>query len=209
MLGKKKGMMRIYDEAGEYAVVTVLEVGPCSVITKKNIEKDGYKSLQLGFEDIKEKKLIKPLLGFFKKTKANPKRYVREIIVDDENYKKFEQGQDIKINDMFKVGQFVDLSAISKGKGFSGVVKRHGFTRGPMAHGSRHHREPGSMGAKGPSRVFKGHKLPGRMGGKKATIQNLKIVKIEPEENLLFVKGAVPGVKEALVLIKYSVKKKK
>ncbi|MEW9082985.1 50S ribosomal protein L3 [Caldanaerobacter subterraneus] len=206
ILGKKHGMTQIFDEKGEVIPVTVIEAGPCVVVQKKTVEKDGYNAIQVGFGDISEKKLNKPLLGHFKKAGVSPKRYLREFRLDD--ISGYEVGTEIKV-DIFKPGDRVDVTGISKGKGFAGVIKRYGARRGPMSHGSKYHRRVGSMGATtDPGRTFKGKKMPGRMGSDRVTIQNLEVVKVDPELNLLVVKGSVPGPKGSLLIIRDSVKSK-
>lgn len=203
ILGRKVGMTQIFNEEGQLIPVTVIEAGPCYVVQKKTVENDGYNALQLGFMEKKESRVNKPLLGHFKKAQVKPLRYLREIRVD--NIDDYQVGQEIRA-DIFSPGELVDVTGTSKGKGFAGGIKRHGFQRGPMAHGSKYHRRPGSLGAKGPARVFKGRKLPGRMGGDRVTIQNLQVVKVDPENNLLVVKGAVPGPRGGLLIIKNAVK---
>lgn len=203
ILGKKLGMTQIFNQDGQVVPVTVIEAGPCVVVQKKNQETDNYNAVQLGFYDIAEKKVNKPMQGHFKKANVAAKRYLAEFKFDDTE--SYEVGQEIKA-DVFSVGEVVDVTGTSKGKGFAGSIKRHNQSRGPMAHGSRHHRAPGSLGATGPQRVFKGHNLPGRMGGEKVTTQNLKVIKVDAERNLLLIKGAIPGAKGSLVTIKDSVK---
>jgi large subunit ribosomal protein L3 len=175
------------------------------VLQKKTIEKDGYEAIQLGFEDLSEKRANKPQIGHAAKANTAPKRFIREI--RGANIDEYEVGQEVKV-DIFAEGDIVDVTGISKGKGFQGAIKRHGQSRGPMAHGSRYHRRPGSMGAIAPNRVFKSKELPGRMGGQRVTIQNLKIVKVDPERNLLLIKGNVPGPRKGLVIVKSAVKAK-
>ena len=202
ILAKKVGMTQIFNEAGELVPVTVLQAGPCVVTQVKTIENDGYEAVQVGFEDIREKLVNKPVKGMFDKAGVSYKRYVREFKLEGEYAVKDE----IKA-DVFEAGDKVDATAIAKGKGFQGAIKRHGQSRGPMAHGSKYHRHAGSNGScSTPSKVFKGKKMPGHMGGKKVTTQNLEIVRVDAEKNLLLVKGAIPGPKKALVTIKESVK---
>jgi large subunit ribosomal protein L3 len=203
ILGTKVGMTQVFDETGRIIPVTVIEAGPCIVVQKKTIENDGYNAIQLGFRAIEEKKSNKPKQGHFAKAELKPLRYLEECRVADAAL--YEQGQEIKA-DLFSAGEWVDVIGISKGKGFAGGIKRHGMHRGPMAHGSKYHRGSGSLGAKGPARVFLGRKLPGRLGGERVTVQKLLVVKVDPERNLLLVKGAVPGPKKSLVTIKSSVK---
>ncbi|NLM52868.1 MAG: 50S ribosomal protein L3 [Firmicutes bacterium] len=203
IIGKKIGMTQLFDAEGQVIPVTVIKAGPCYVVQKKSVETDGYEAVQLGFEDIKEQRLTKPLVGHFKKANVSPKKYLREFRLDDVSA--YEVGQEIKA-DIFAEGDWVDVTAKSKGKGFTGAIKRHGQGRGPETHGSHYHRGPGSLGAVGISRVFKGQTLPGRMGGKTVTVQKLKVVKVDADRNLLLVRGAVPGPRGALVTIKDSVK---
>jgi len=206
ILGKKHGMTQIFNEKGEVIPVTVIEAGPCVVVQKKTVETDGYNAIQVGFGDVKEKRLTKPLIGHFKKAGVPFKRYLREFRLDD--ISGYEVGSEIKV-DIFKPGDRVDVTGISKGKGFAGVVKRYGANRGPMSHGSKYHRRVGSMGATtDPGRTFKGKIMPGHMGHERVTIQNLEVVKVDPELNLLLVKGSVPGPKGSLLIIKDSVKSK-
>jgi large subunit ribosomal protein L3 len=203
ILGTKIGMTQIFDEAGQAIPVTVIEAGPCLVVQKKTIENDGYNAIQLGFSVVDEKKLNKPQKGHFAKSQLKTLRHLKEVRVEDAAA--YEQGQEIKA-DVFVTGDWVDVVGTSKGKGFAGGIKRHGMHRGPMKHGSKYHRGSGSLGAKGPARVFRGRKLPGRMGGERVTVQKLLVVKVDPELNLLLVKGAIPGPKKSLVTIKSSVK---
>ena len=202
ILAKKVGMTQIFNEAGELVPVTVLQAGPCVVTQVKTVENDGYDAVQVGFEDIREKLVNKPVKGMFDKAGVSYKRYVREFKLEGEYAVKDEIKAEI-----FEAGDKADATAIAKGKGFQGAIKRHGQSRGPMAHGSKYHRHAGSNGAcSSPSKVFKGKRMPGHMGGKKVTTQNLEIVRVDAEKNLLLVKGAVPGPKKALVTIKESVK---
>ena len=202
ILAKKVGMTQIFNEAGELVPVTVLQAGPCVVTQVKTIENDGYEAVQVGFEDIREKLVNKPVKGMFDKAGVSYKRYVREFKLEGE----YSVKDEIKV-DVFEAGDKIDATAIAKGKGFQGAIKRHGQSRGPMAHRSKYHRRAGSIGScSTPSRVFKGKKMPGHMGGKKVTTQNLEVVRVDAEKNLLLVKGAVPGPKKSLVTIKESVK---
>jgi large subunit ribosomal protein L3 len=205
ILGRKIGMTQVFAENGDLIPVTVIEAAPNVVLQKKTIEKDGYEAIQLGFEDLSEKRANKPQIGHAAKANTAPKRFIREI--RGANVDEYEVGQEVKV-DIFSEGDIVDVTGISKGKGFQGAIKRHGQSRGPMAHGSRYHRRPGSMGAIAPNRVFKSKELPGRMGGERVTIQNLKIVKVDPERNLLLIKGNVPGPRKGLVIVKSAVKAK-
>ena len=204
ILTTKVGMTQIFNEDGVLTPVTVLQAGPCVVTQVKTEENDGYSAVQVGFVDKKEKGINKPQKGHFDKAGVAPKRFVREFRF--ENAEEYTVGQEIKA-DIFAAGEKVDATAISKGKGFQGAIKRHGQSRGPMAHGSKYHRHAGSNGAcSDPSKVFKGKRMPGQMGGKKITVQNLEIVKVDVENNLLLVKGAVPGPKKSMVTIKETVK---
>ena len=204
ILATKVGMTQIFNEDGVLTPVTVLQAGPCVVTQVKTVENDGYSAVQVGFVDKREKLVNKPIKGQFDKAGVSYKRFVREFRFEDAE--SYEVAQEIKA-DIFVAGEKVDATAISKGKGFQGAIKRHGQSRGPMAHGSKYHRHAGSNGAcSDPSRVFKGKKMAGHMGNKKVTVQNLEIVKVDAENNLLLVKGAVPGPKKSLVTIKETVK---
>ena len=204
ILATKVGMTQIFNEDGVLTPVTVLQAGPCVVTQVKTEDNDGYKAVQLGFVDKREKLINKPLKGHFDKAGVSYKRYVREFRF--ENAEEYAVAQEIKA-DIFTAGDKIDATAISKGKGFQGAIKKHGQHRGPMAHGSKFHRHQGSNGAcSDPSKVFKGKGMPGHMGHKQITVQNLEIVKIDVENNLLLVKGAVPGPKKALVTVKETVK---
>ena len=204
ILAKKVGMTQIFNEAGELVPVTVLQAGPCVVTQVKTIENDGYEAVQVGFEDIREKLVNKPVKGMFDKAGVSYKRYVREFRF--ENASEYALAQEIKA-DIFAAGDRIDATAISKGKGFQGAIKRHGQSRGPMAHGSKYHRHAGSNGsATTPGRVFKGKHMPGHMGAVRVTVQNLEVVSVDAEKNLILVKGAVPGPKKSLVMLKESVK---
>ena len=204
ILATKIGMTQVFDQAGALIPVTVLQAGPCAVTQVKTVANDGYSAVQVGFSDIKEKLVNKPKQGQFKKAGVSYKRYVRELKLD--NAEEFQLGQEIKC-DIFADGDKVDATAISKGKGFQGAIKRYGQHRGPMAHGSKFHRHQGSNGsATTPGRVFKGKGMPGHMGSVKVTVQNLTIVKVDAEQNLILVKGAVPGPKKCLVTLKETVK---
>lgn len=204
ILATKVGMTQIFNENGVLTPVTVLQAGPCVVTQIKTVENDGYSAVQVGYVDKREKLVSKPLKGHFDKAGVSYKRYVREFKL--ENASEYSVKDEIKA-DIFAAGDKIDATAISKGKGFQGAIKRHGQSRGPMAHGSKFHRHAGSNGAASdPSKVFKGKKMPGQMGNKKITIQNLEIVKVDVENNLILVKGAVPGPKKSLVTIKETVK---
>lgn len=205
ILGKKIGMTQYFSENGLAVPVTVIQAGPCPVVQKKTVENDGYKSLKLGFSEVSDKKLNKPEKGLFAKVKVSARKYLREFRT--ENTDKYEVGQEIKVSDMFKDGDRIDVSGISKGKGFQGTIKRYGQKGGAETHGSMYHRRVGSMSANtSPARVFKGKRLPGHMGVDKVTVQNLDIIKVDAERNLLLVKGAVPGPKGGLLVIKETVK---
>ena len=204
ILAKKIGMTQIFNEDGVLTPVTVLEAGPCVVTQVKTVENDGYSAVQVGFVDKKEKNVNKPMKGHFAKAGVACKRYVKELKLD--NAEEYNLADEIKA-EVFEAGDKIDATAISKGKGFQGAIKRHGQSRGPMAHGSKYHRHAGSNGAcSSPSKVFKGKKMPGHMGAKKITIQNLEVVRVMVDENVILVKGAVPGPKKCLVTIKESVK---
>ena len=207
ILATKVGMTQIFNEDGVLTPVTVLQAGPCVVTQVKTVENDGYSAVQVGFVDKREKLVNKPMKGQFDKAGVSYKRFVREFRLEDAE--SYEVAHEIKA-DIFAAGEKVDATAISKGKGFQGAIKRHGQSRGPMAHGSKYHRHAGSNGAcSDPSRVFKGKKMAGHMGNKKVTVQNLEIVRVDAENNLLLVKGAVPGPKKSLVTIKATVKSAK
>ena len=206
ILGKKVGMTQYFTEEGELIPVTVVEVTPNVVLQLKTIENDGYEAVQLGFDDLREVLSNRPAKGHVAKANATPKRFIREF--NNVELSEYEVGQEITV-DVFKAGDIVDVTGTSKGKGFQGAIKRHGQSRGPMAHGSRYHRRPGSMGgASFPSRVFKGKALPGQMGGNRITIQNLEVVKVDAERNVILIKGNVPGSKKSLVEIKTAIKSK-
>ena len=204
ILATKVGMTQIFDENGVLIPVTVLQAGPCVVTQVKTVDNDGYKAVQVGFVDKREKLVSKPVKGHFDKAGVSYKRYVREFRL--ENAEEYSVKDEIKA-DIFAAGDKIDATAISKGKGFQGAIKRHGQHRGPMAHGSKFHRHQGSNGsATTPGRVFKGKGMPGQMGNKQITVQNLEVVKIDAENNLILVKGAVPGPKKCLVTVKETVK---
>ena len=210
LIGKKVGMTQIFDEKGMIIPVTVIEAGPCVVSQVKTVETDGYNAIQLGFGEVKSSKVNKPKAGHFAKANVEAKKHLREFRCEEPAEVKV--GDEVKA-DVFAQGEKVDIQGISKGKGFQGVIKRHGQHRGPMGHGSMYHRRPGSIRRPGsmgststPGRVFKGKKLPGHMGVQKITIQNLEIVKVDMDKNVLLVKGSVPGPKGAILKIKTSVK---
>ncbi len=199
IMGKKMGMTRVFKEDGTVVPVTVVKAGPCIVVQKKSVEKDGYNAIQVGFEPQKESRVNKPLKGHFDKAGKGYFRYLREFRVD--NIDEYELGQEIKV-DIFNIGDKVNVSGRSKGKGFTGVIKRWGFSRGRETHGSRSHRVPGSIGASTtPGRVVKGKKLPGRKGFEMHTIKNLEIVDVRPEMDIVAIKGAVPGPRNGLLYI--------
>lgn len=201
LLGKKLGMTQVYDES-RLTPVTVIEAGPCQVVAVRTRERDGYEAVQLAFGDRRERKLTKAELGHLKKNQAAPRRWLRE-------FKKVGDvavGQTVKV-DLFKKGDWVDVVGVSKGKGFQGVVRRHHYAGGPESHGSMFHRAPGSIGSSSyPSRVWKGKTLPGHMGAERVTVQRLKVIEARPDENLLFVRGAIPGAENGLVLVRKSKK---
>ena len=204
LIGKKVGMTQIFDEAGKVIPVTAIEAGPCVVAQVKTEETDGYTAIQLGFGDVKESKLNRPKKGHFSKINVTPKKHLREFRVD--SVEEVKVGDELKA-DVFTAGDKIDIQGTSKGKGFQGVIKRHGQSRGPMGHGSMYHRRPGSMGPTStPGRVFKGKKLPGHMGVQTVTIQNLEVVRVDLDKNVILVKGSVPGPKGAILKLKTSVK---
>ena len=204
IIGKKIGMTQIFDANGKVVPVTVVEAGPCVVVQKKTTEKDGYEAVQVGFGDIREKLVNKPRKGHFAKANVALKRTLKEFKF--ENASEYEVGQEIKV-DIFEVGEKVDVSGVSKGKGFQGTIKRWNASRGPMSHGSKFHRAVGSMGASSdPSRTFKNKRMPGHMGAVNTTVINLEVVKIMPEKNLLLIKGGIPGPNKGTVVIRNAVK---
>ena len=205
IIGKKIGMTQVFDENGNVIPVTVIQAGPCTVVQKKTVEKDGYASVQLGYADIKEKHVTQPMKGHFAKAGVDAKKVLKEFRLEDTD--SINVGDVITV-DTFEVGAGVDVTGISKGKGFAGTIKRYNGHRTPMTHGGGPvHRHAGSMGAcSSPSRIYKGKKMPGHMGAEKVTVQNLDIVKIDTENNLLVVKGAIPGPKGSVVTVKSTVK---
>ena len=206
LIGKKLGMTQIFDEQGKVIPVTVIEAGPCVVAQVKTVETDGYNAIQLGFGDVKESKINKPEKGHFAKSKLTPKKHLREFRLD--SVENINVGDELKA-DTFTAGDQLDIQGTSKGKGFQGVIKRHGQSRGPMGHACMYHRRPGSMGPTStPGRVFKGKKLPGHMGSQTITIQNLEVVRVDLDKNVILVKGSVPGAKGAILKLKTSVKSK-
>ena len=199
LIGKKLGMSGIFSPDGTYVPVTVLQVGPCAVTQVKTKETDGYGAVQLGYQDKKDKHTNKPSKGHFERSGGKNYRFLKEFKVDKPE--EFEAGQTISL-DIFNVGEFVSVTGTSKGRGFAGVMKRHGFAGGRATHGSRSHRIPGSIGCSAwPAKVFKGKKLPGHYGVDKVSVKNLEIIDIRPEDNVILVKGAVPGSKEGLIQI--------
>ena len=204
IIGKKIGMTQIFDENGLVVPVTAIEAGPCVVAQVKTIENDGYNAIQLGYGDVKENRINRPEKGHFTKANITAKKHLREFRVSD--VADVTVGSEVKA-DVFEAGDKIDVQGTSKGKGFQGVIKRHGQSRGPMGHGSMYHRRPGSMGSTStPGRVFKGKKLPGHMGVQTVTIQNLEVVRVDLDKNVILVKGSVPGPKGAILKIKTSVK---
>jgi large subunit ribosomal protein L3 len=205
LIGKKVGQTTLFEESGKATHVTVLEVGPCVVIQKKTQEKEGYNALQLGYAERKEKHTTKAQQGHFKKSGATPKRILQEVRVDDTAA--YQVGQKLTVENLKDVA-WVDVAGVTIGKGFQGVVRRHGFTGGRNSHGSMHHRQPGGIGASSdPSRVYPGTRMPGHMGDNKHTVLNLKVVKVDSDNNLLFVRGAVPGADGGIITVRPSVKK--
>ena len=204
IIAKKIGMTQIFSEDGSLIPVTVLQAGPCYVTQVKTIENDGYEAVQVGFDDVREKLVTKPVKGHLDKAGVQTLRFMKEFKF--ENASEYKLGQEIKA-DIFEAGDKIDVTGKSKGKGFQGAIKRHGQSRGPMAHGSKYHRHAGSNGScSTPSKVFKGKKMPGQMGAVKVTVQNLEIVRIDAEDNLILVKGAIPGPRKSTVVLKESVK---
>ena len=204
IIGKKIGMTQIFDENGKVVPVTVVEAGPCVVVQKKTIEKDGYEAIQVGFGEIREKLVNKPRKGHFAKAGVSLRRTLKEFRMED--VANYNVGDEIKV-DTFEIGDKVDVSGVSKGKGFQGTIKRWNASRGPMSHGSKFHRAPGSMGAASdPSRTFKNKRMPGHMGAKNTTVLNLEVVKIMPEKNIILIKGGIPGPNKGTVVIRNSVK---
>lgn len=204
ILGRKLGMTQIFDENGRVIPVTVVEAGPCPVIQKKTVDKEGYNAIQVGFENIREKLVNKPRKGQFAKAGVALKRIIKELRL--ENIDAYEVGSEIKA-DIFAAGEKVDVSGVSKGKGFAGAIKRWNFSRGPMSHGSKYHRGVGSQGASSdPSRTFKNKKMPGHMGNRNTTVLNLEVVRVMPEKNVILIKGGVPGPNKGYVVIRNAVK---
>jgi large subunit ribosomal protein L3 len=202
LIGKKLGMSQLFSPDGYVTPVTVIQAGPCTVTQIKSVENDGYNAVQLGFGEKKPKRTKKPLLGHFKKSGKGPFAVVREVRVDDVG--EFELGQEVSA-DIFQVGELVHVVGRSKGKGFAGTIKRWNFSRGPMSHGGMNKRPPGSIGCSAsPSRVIKGRKMPGQMGNRRATVKGLMVVDVRPEENIILIRGAVPGGRNGVVFIKKS-----
>ncbi len=199
ILARKIGMTQIFDEQGYAVPVTVLEAGPCHVTQVKSVASDGYNSIQIGFKEQKEQRVNRPMRGHFKRSSVKPCRWLREFRVSD--ISEYPPGRELRA-DIFSPGDHVDVSAVSRGKGFAGSIKRLGFARGPRTHGSHYHRGPGSLGAVDPARVFRGRLLPGRMGGRRRTVQNLRVVQADGEKNILLVRGSVPGPRGGLVEVK-------
>ena len=202
LIGKKLGMSQLFSPNGEVTPVTVIQVGPCTVTQIKSVASDGYNAVQLGFGEKKPQRTKKPLLGHFKKSGKGPFAVVREVRVDDVG--EFELGQEVSA-DIFQVGELVHVVGKSKGKGFAGTIKRWNFSRGPMSHGGMNKRAPGSIGCSAtPARVIKGRKMPGQMGNRRATVKGLMVVDVRPEENIILIRGAVPGGRNGVVFIKKS-----
>ena len=206
ILGRKIGMTQLFEDDGRVHPVTVIEAGPCYVVQKKSQARDGYEAIQVGFGEMRERLATRAAAGHYARSRVKPKRYLREFRVESSD--SFELGQEIRV-DQWSAGDLVDVVGTSRGRGFAGTIKRWNFHRGPMSHGSMYHRRVGSLGATAPARVFKGRKMPGRLGGERTTTLGLTIVRVDPERNLIMVKGAVPGAKGGLVTIRDSVKAKK
>ena len=203
LIGKKRGMTEFFNDDMVKVITTVVEVGPCLVVSKKTEDSDGYDAVQLGFEDVKPQRVTRPMKGHFAKAGVSPMAKLKEFSATVEDYK---VGDVVKV-DVFKVGDILDVTAKSKGKGFAGTIKRHNFSRQPMSHGGMAHRRPGSIGqASYPAKVWKGLKMPGRMGGKNVTVQGVRVVDIDVEKNLLFVKGSVPGPVGGTVFLRHTSK---
>ena len=201
LLARKLGMTQLFNPDGTMSAVTVLEAGPCKVLGLRTQEKDGYAAAQIAFEPVDEKKVTQPKAGTFKKANLDPHRHIVEI----RGYDGLEQGQELKA-EIFAAGELVDVTSTSKGKGFQGLIKRHKFSRGPESHGSMNVRQPGAIGATDAARVFKGVRMSGQMGNERVTARAYKVVRVDPERNLLLLKGGVPGAKGALVLVRQSTK---
>ena len=206
ILAKKLGMTQVFTPEGKLLPVTVVEAGPCKVVQVKTVENDGYDAVQLGFFSKKKKHTTKPMQGHFEKAGVDPVRFVRELRLSSPA--EYQLGQEVSA-DIFAEGEIIDVTGVSRGKGFAGTIKRHNFARGPISHGSKSHREPGSIGPmmSGPGgKVFKGKKLPGHMGNVKTTVQRLTVVRVDKERNLILIKGAIPGPKGGFVIVKETVK---
>ncbi|HMM19602.1 MAG TPA: 50S ribosomal protein L3 [Selenomonadales bacterium] len=206
ILGKKLGMTQIFTPKGEVIPVTVVEAGSSVVLQNKTVESDGYNAVQLGFGTVKDKKVTKPLKGHFARAGVKPVKFIRELRLP--SAPEYKVGETIGV-DVFSEGELIDVTGTAKGKGFAGGIKRHNYKRGPMAHGSKSHREPGTIGSRmsgGGGKVFKGKKLPGRMGGHKVTVQRLIVARVDTARNLILIKGAIPGPKGSYVIIRNTVK---
>lgn len=202
LLGRKLGMTRIFTEDGRWIEVTLVQAGPCTVVQRKTKDTDGYEAVQVGFEDVKEARCTKPVLGHFKRSGLEPKRTLREFRVEGSS--ELKPGDQIH-TDIFKVGDLVDVSGTTKGRGFAGVMRRHGYQGGPGTHGSNFHRRPGSIGQSAwPAEVYKGKPLPGHMGNIRVTTQNIEVLEVDTAKNLLVLRGCVPGAKGGLVVVKHS-----
>jgi len=207
VLGRKVGMTQVFSEEGEVTPVTVIEIGKNQVAQIKTTEKEGYEAVQIGYDEKKEHRTVKPEKGHFDKAGITPKKFLREFRVEKSD--EYSLGQEIAAT-VFEAGDKVDIIGTSKGKGFQGNIKRHNQSRGPETHGSRYHRRPGSMGASAdPARVFKGKNLPGQMGNERVTVRNLEVVKVLEDKNVILIKGAVPGPKKGLITIKETIKQSK
>jgi len=208
VFGRKIGMTQVFDEQGNFVPVTVVEVGPCRVVQKKTVEKDGYEAVQIGFGTVKERRVNKPLKGHYAKAQVPPHQHLKELRIEDsEVMQALEVGAELRA-DIFSPGEYVDVTGTTKGKGFAGTVKRWNFSRGAMSHGSMYHRRVGSLNATDPQRVFKGRRLPGRMGGERRTVQGLQVVRVDSERNLLLIRGSVPGAKGSWLEIRETVKQR-
>lgn len=208
-LGRKLGMTQLFTESGRAVPVTVIQAGPVHVVQKKGLETDGYAAVQLGFGE-KSRNVNKPLRGHYAKAQVAPAVALREFRVDDSDImESLQVGDELRVEALFAEGDYVDVIGTTKGKGFTGVIKRYNFSRGPMSRGSKYHRRVGSLGATDPARVFKGRKMPGRMGGERRTVQGLRVFRVDAERNLLLVEGSVPGPKGSLVVVKETVKHKR
>lgn len=200
LIGKKLGMTQLFEETGDLTPVSVIQAGPCPIVQVKTAETDGYAAIQIGYDEVKAQRLAKPLAGHFKNAKVKPLRVLTEVRVEDPT--QFKVGDAVDVN-AFEPNDIVHVVGQSKGKGFAGTIKRHRHHRGPETHGSHSHREPGSIGmCATPSRVFKGKKMPGRLGGKRTTVRNLRVVGVDAENNLLFVRGAIPGANNGIVYVR-------